>query len=349
MARSREVEWVPDAALIHGRDGIDSYLSEAAQRRILRGIPFNTRVTYSNAWKKFVTWCAREGRTPLPATAQTLAEYVTYLCEQGVYDRELGDYRGASIATIDQAIAVIRAAHHGAGYPNQPDTLAARKIVNGYARDLAEEGRGGQREAKPITIEALRRMIEVCDLETPIGLRDRLTLVLGLALMGRRSELVNLNIADVRVVEEGLEVLVRFSKTDQTAKGELVAIPAGTHPLTNPVAAYQDWVQCLADHGITSGRLLRSISKHGHIGEKLSTNAVNAIVKKLAHAAGLDDPDAYSAHSLRAGGATVAYAAGVPVSTIAKHGRWKPNSPVVFKYIRAVDKWRDNAMRNVGL
>jgi hypothetical protein len=52
---------------------------------------------------------------------------------------------------------------------------------------------------------------------------------------------------------------------------------------------------------------------------------------------------------LRAGGATVAYAAGVPVAVIAKHGRWAPASPVVLRYIRAVDRWRDNAMRNVGL
>ncbi|MGI5293254.1 tyrosine-type recombinase/integrase, partial [Nonomuraea polychroma] len=71
--------------------------------------------------------------------------------------------------------------------------------------------------------------------------------------------------------------------------------------------------------------------------------------RELAAAAELPNAKSYTAHSLRAGGATVAYAAGVPVSTIAKHGRWDPQSPVVLKYIRAVDRWRDNAMRNVGL
>ncbi|GAA1773492.1 hypothetical protein [Nonomuraea bangladeshensis] len=50
---------------------------------------------------------------------------------------------------------------------------------------------------------------------------------------------------------------------------------------------------------------------------------------------------AVTAHSLRAGG--------VPVAVIAKHGRWAPASPVVLRYIRAVDRWRDNAMPNVGL
>jgi hypothetical protein len=45
----------------------------------------------------------------------------------------------------------------------------------------------------------------------------------------------------------------------------------------------------------------------------------------------------------------VAYPAGAPVSVIARHGRWAEGSPVVLRYIRAVDRWRDNAMRNVGL
>ncbi|MEU1734167.1 hypothetical protein [Streptosporangium sp. NPDC020145] len=34
---------------------------------------------------------------------------------------------------------------------------------------------------------------------------------------------------------------------------------------------------------------------------------------------------------------------------IAKRGRWAPATPAVLRYIRAVDRRRDNAMRNVGL
>ncbi|WP_157520696.1 hypothetical protein [Herbidospora daliensis] len=72
---------------------------------------------------------------------------------------------------------------------------------------------------------------------------------------------------------------------------------------------------------------------------------MNVIVGDLAVRAGVPNAETATAHSLRAGGATVAYAA----SVIAAHGRWAPNSPVVLNYIRAVDRWRDNAMRNVGL
>jgi hypothetical protein len=39
----------------------------------------------------------------------------------------------------------------------------------------------------------------------------------------------------------------------------------------------------------------------------------------------------------------------VPVSVIADHGRCAPGSPVVLSYVRAVDRWRDNALRGIGL
>lgn len=42
-----------------------------------------------------------------------------------------------------------------------------------------------------------------------------------------------------------------------------------------------------------------------------------------------------TAHSLYSGGATVADAAGVPVSTLARHNPWKESSPVVLGYVWA--------------
>lgn len=91
------------------------------------------------------------------------------------------------------------------------------------------------------------------------------------------------------------------------------------------------------------------MDRHGRIGQDITGDAINRAIRRLAAADGVPGAEAYTAHSLRAGGATVAYATGVPVSVIARHGRWAANSPVVLGYIRAVDRWRDNAMRDVGL
>lgn len=335
-----ELYTVPATA--HGQRGAhtaaDFALSEETRARIAEGVPANTRRAYARQWAAFTTWCAAGGRVALPATSHTLAEYTHHLCTNG-----------QAPASIEQAIAAIRTMHRLSGHTGQPATEPARLALRAYKRRRAEDGGRGQREAPPITIDALRAMVTACDLTTAIGLRDRLLLVLGLALMGRRSELVALLREDVREVTDGLEVTIRTSKTDKDSAGETIAIPRGSHPLTDPVAAWRDWLHILDQAGHPAGRLLRRINRHGRVGPSLGADAVNTIVRDLAVRAGVPGAETVTAHSLRAGGATVAYAAGVPVAVIAKHGRWAPASPVVLRYIRAVDRWRDNAMRNVGL
>lgn len=65
------------------------------------------------------------------------------------------------------------------------------------------------------------------------------------------------------------------------------------------------------------GVLFRSINRQGKVGKRLSDHAVARIVKARAAQAGLD-PSAYSGHSLRAGFATAAAAAGIEERAIAK-------------------------------
>lgn len=316
----------------------DLVVSESTRTRMRDGIPPNTRRAYKRQWRDFTDWCTTSGRSQLPATPQTLADYVGHLCDEG-----------KAPATIDQAVAAIRTHHRLGGHKGEPDTDGAKLVLRQYRRERAENGQRNQKQAPPVTIPALRAMVEACDTTTPIGVRDRALLVIGLALMGRRSELVALNLNDVWEAGDGIEVLIRSSKTDKDARGETIAIPRGTHPLTDPVAVWRAWVDLLAAEERTEGRLLRGISRHGHIGDSLHPRHVGTVVRKLAVAADIPNAENYTAHSLRAGGATVAYAAGIPISVIARHGRWNPNSPVLLRYIRAVDRWKDNAMRDVGL
>lgn len=56
-------------------------------------------------------------------------------------------------------------------------------MLRAHRRDRAATGRRTHK-APPVTIAALRAMVEVCDPATVKGLRDRVVLVLGLALMG---------------------------------------------------------------------------------------------------------------------------------------------------------------------
>ena len=322
-----------------GRGSAWRDLSPQTIELIIEGHAENTRRAYAQHLATFQAFCQQTGADSVPATPETLAEFVRYLCQER-------DYAPKS---VELAISAVRTAHQWAGYPAWPDTRLAKLVLRAHRRRRAENGRRNSKQSPPITVPILRKMLDTCDLATSKGLRDRLVLVLGLALMGRRSELVALTLDDVRVTDNGLVVLIRTSKTDRDSKGTEVNVPRGTHPITDPVTAFQDWVEHLAEHGITEGRLLRNVTRHGHIGESLTPDAVNIIVKNLAKAAELPNAELYTAHSLRAGGATAAYEAGNPVMAISDHGRWDRKSNVVLQYIRAVDGWKNNPMRNVGL
>ncbi len=193
-------------------------------------------------------------------------------------------------------------------------------------------------------------MIEATDPETLAGKRDRALLVLGFALMARRSELAALRIGDVRFTDNGLTVLIRTSKTDQDAMGAEVNIPVGVHPDTDPVRVVRAWLAALAELGGTDGPLLRRINRWGQLQpDGMSGAAVNEAVQRLAAAANLEGAADFTAHGLRAGGPTEAAKAGYPTSFIAEHGRWSKSSTQVLEYIRPVEKWRDNPMRGIGL
>lgn len=326
---------------------VDYAISNQTARLLLHATPANTQLAYDRAWSQFTGWCTTAGRTALPATAQTLADYVVRLI-------------GADLApaTVDQAIGTIRSRHRDAGHREQPDTTAALKLLRAYRRDWADAG-GRVRKAKPLLLDALRATVGTCDPGTARDARDRLLLLLGFNLMARRSELAALDLADLTVVDEGLTVFIRRSKTDQGAVGAEVHVPFGQHIETCAVRAAAVWRELLGERGLTGGALLRPVDRHGRLGGergytgrpavRLTGKSVGKVVRRRALLADLQDAEDYTGHSLRSGGATAAYAADVPVSVIAAHGRWSEKSPVVLAYIRAVDKWRNNAMKGIGL
>lgn len=373
MTDSGQLDLVSAAAL-----GVrDRAVSATTAQRIYDSVPENTRRAYSRIWdgtrtqlppkrdlpvapdaplkrRGFVGWCEHAGRSYLPATPETLAEYVNYLC-----DRDL------SPATIEQAIAAIRTKHYLAGYgKHYPDADPALRVLKSHRRDRAVRGKSGQKKALPVIVDSLRKIVETIDTETLIGARDHAALLYGICLYGRRSELTALEWSDLSGAEEGMRVRIRMSKTDQDAEGESVPVLWGTFPGTNPVLVTERWRDAVNSRRPLDGPLLRATDRHGNLLGRMHPKNFNDMVRRRAQIAGLTGcvrkcwtkngdcgtgahRNDYSAHSLRAGGATISYMNGAPISTICKLGRWKEGSAVVLGYIRSVDEWRDHPFRGV--
>jgi integrase len=97
-----------------------------------------------------------------------------------------------------------------------------------------------------------------------------------------------------------------------------------------------------------AGPLFRAIDRHGNIAQQpLSGRAIAQIIKRRAALAGYN-PDLYSGHSLRAGFATTAAAAGVNETVIARQTRHR-SLTVLRNYIREGNLFRLNAATSVGL
>jgi len=286
----------------------------------------------------FEAWCAAHGRSVLPASPETLAEYAAELAAL--------DY---APATIEQAVAAIRVAHRHAGYPGQPDVQAVELILAGHRETRARAGRRAKK-ARVLEIGEIRRILTCCDTDTLPGLRDRVIITLGANLMSRRSELHEIDIGDLEFTTEGMLVHIRRSKTDQQAKGRTVAVPYGVHPESDPVRLTQAWLTVLAEHGITDGPLLRACGRGGRLetSGRLSAEAINHVVRRRAKQAGIVGWEKVSGHSLRATGATLAAWNDVPTGVIAEHGGWEPTSPTVHGYMRNATQWKNNAMRGTG-
>ena len=289
----------------------------------------NTKRAYTADWTHFTTWCEGRQLASLPAEPGTLAAYLAQLADDGY-----------KVATIERRLSSIGKAHRLAGQPNPAKTEQTHLVMKGIRRALGS----AQTQKAPAVTEIIRAM--VAELPAgPAGLRDRALLLLGFAGAFRRSELVSLNVDDLQFTGAGVVVTLRASKTDQEGQGTTKGIPLGANAATCPVRALRAWLEAAE---LVSGALFRPIDRHGNIKPaRLTGSAVARIVKRAAGRAGLDIAD-FAGHSLRAGLATAAAAAGVSERSIMQQTGHK-SERMVRRYIRRGSLFTDNAAGKVGL
>jgi integrase len=93
--------------------------------------------------------------------------------------------------------------------------------------------------------------------------------------------------------------------------------------------------------------VFRNINRHGHLEDRLSTNAVAGIVQHRAARVRLDETS-FSGHSMRAGFATSAAMNGIEKRLIMRQTRHR-STTVVRRYIRDGELFRRNLTAEVGL
>jgi integrase len=277
-----------------------------------------THTAYESDWRAFAAWCASAGRAPLPATAETLALYVTSRLQAG-----------KRVSSVERHVAAIAFRHRSQGAA-VPDRAEARAVLEGARRQRCEQPR--QRLAlSPVVFRKIARRLVLAG--TAEAARRRALLSLGVATGLRRSNLVGLDVADVAFVpRKGLTVSVRRSKTDQKGAGRVIGVFRGSREETCPVRCLRAW---LAFRGEAAGPLFTRIRENGPTLARLGAGWVNEEVRAAVVSVGLP-PGGYGAHSLRAGFVTTAHNSGTDVLGIMEVTGHK-TAEMVRRYLRNAD------------
>ena len=297
----------------------------------------STRASYARDVRAWEAWCAERSLPAAPpADPLAVAAWLASMADDG-----------QSPSYIARRLSALNDASRGAGHPAPGDNEGVRRTLAGIRRTAARAGRRPRR-ARAVDTATVRALVE--DLpDTLAGLRDRALILVGFALGLRASDLCALRIEDLTPAGHGgLDVLLRYSKTDQDGAGETLALAEGVRAVTCPVRAVSAWRAALAERGVTSGPLFRSVGKGGseRLGATaLTTRSVDLVLERAAERAGVPT-EGLSPHSLRRGFATTAYAQGVPEKEISRTGRWR--SLVVRSY-DASSRWADPASGSLGL
>jgi site-specific recombinase XerD len=304
---------LPLAALPEMEGAVKYALAEKAEA---------TRRAYKSDFAIFRAWCSGKGLSALPTSPEAVA---AFLASEAV--------RNVKPSTLGRRLAAIRYSHRLAGLPSPSDAEPVRATLRGIKR---VHGAAPVRKAAALSTH-VKAMVAHCDAALS-GRRDRALLLLGFASACRRSELAGLNVEDLEFCGDlGVKLTIRKSKTDQEARGRVVAVARGIEAC--PVRALQDW---LSGAGIERGPVFRPIGKGNRIGQKaLTDRSIANIVKAYAGRAGFD-PEKFAGHSLRRGFLTAGANAGKGLfKLMAQSGHRSVET--VRTYIQDSELFKDNA------
>lgn len=284
-------------------------------------VALNTRLAYESGIKAFQAFRFSLGLPEVwPPSIQTVVDFISYL-----------SLKGAAASTARSYLSGIGYRCKILGVSDTTQCFLVKKLILGMSRSGSE---GDKR--LPITIDLLQRVIRVL----PAVCSSNFEAVLfasafTVAYFGffRIGELVvdssfklnhALDISNVKFGEQDkvLEVLLPHSKTDQTAKGCVIALSA-VSSLVCPVTLMKAY---LAIRPKVQGPLYRHFS-----GAVVTRYQFSSVLKKALKALGIDS-NRFKSHSFRIGAATSAASKGFSEDGIKQLGRWE--SKAYKSYIR---------------
>lgn len=224
----------------------------------------NTIRSYRADFTIFEAWCRQERRPALPASPETVADFVTTQSES------------AAPATVSRRRAAIAKIHRLL----KLESPVRAEEVNLATRTMFRQKGRRQDQALGLTSALKRKIIDACPNTLP-GLRDRALIAVGYDTLCRRAEIVQLRVDDLTLKPDGSgTILVRKAKSDQFGDGRLAYLSA------TAFAHLKDWLEA-AD--LKQGPIFRGICGTQLLPGCLHPYSVVRILKARAQDSGLEN------------------------------------------------------------
>jgi hypothetical protein len=312
----------------------------------------STANLYAAAWAAFDDWCRSAGRTPIPATPETIATYAVHLLETGYVPD-----------TIKCRITAIRARHRIMGHP-VPDNVPAWTVLCG-----AESSR-----VRPV-VNGLPRTdlivaIRSCA-DTTLGIRNRALALLAWDVLLPIPDIVALDIDDVTDPWDDHTMRIRANPVRDVNHDHTTALdvecqrchaqpgepcvwstgivdPDISHAKREqaagdryacPACAIRTWIRELHLSGIQHGALFRPVDRLGVIAKagvrrsgstapdaRLTVRSVHRVWARLVGDSGITP---CTPRALRLGGARDRVDRGEPLGSVINRASWSPNTASV--------------------
>ena len=307
---------------------------DAVQRYLLHAWAPGTNDGYRYLWRRFVRWCEdrQPPLNPLPATDETLAMYLTQLAENA-----------ETFSVLKNACAAIRQCHVLCQLRSPTDGIQTLLVKNAAKRQLTVRVKNVK---APWAREHLVPFcVEMCSplSSAPMWITGLLAFTC-FATFGRFDCLAKLQWRDVTFEPDQMFIFIAKRKNDQFRHGSQVVIPAVPEESACVVRLFNMWhsrsPENLPEDFVFLDFPLTAASDAFDAPVNFGMSIKYAKYRKALsrwmapHVGAANATDflrQFGTKSGRAGGATAARSAGVPLDALKAHGGWR--SDVFQRYV----------------
>ena len=271
---------------------------------------------YRADFRDFIHFCHERNGNALPTEPHLVVQYICKLTASG-----------RSSASIRRALCGLSAIHKLNRFDDptkDPDvTLEMRRMHRKLGRSSSQAG--------SINADTLDKLLLATD-DSIRGIRDRALLLVAYDTLCRRSELVSLQVKDVKInIKNGIEtssILLRKSKTDQDSTGKWLHLSQRAH------LALAEWIKKLPEG---QEMLFCGLNRALDFSANIGAGQINRIYKRIARKAGLNESEieGISGHSMRVGAAQDLLNSGASMPIIMQRGRWT-KTDTVMRYVEHI-------------